>query len=130
VFSHFAAKELLNDMEMGYSWLHAPEFERKAPTDINTKADHIAMLWSMVSEWTSFVGVCSTDQTEQTSVIHNSGLNWRELNEPMRPRQRPQLVTSTRTLTNAKSRKDDEGPGPNSGGSRPAGGSCQWEKLV
>jgi Mg-chelatase subunit ChlD len=131
VFHQFAARALLYDIEMGYSWLHDRELISSkrtlgstTPQHIDEEAEHIAMLWNLVSKWTSFVGIHGVDQSPRQSAMHRFGpsrrnQNQRELKELMKPRKGGPVFHSGR---HGPKDEDDDPPPPGGGGS--AGGTA------
>jgi hypothetical protein len=87
-----AARALLNDLEMEYSWLQDPRLKpmiknpKTLQREIDLEAEHVAMKWGLASKWTSFVGVGEQLSTELPSSIHRFGYSRREVNELMKPR--------------------------------------------
>jgi hypothetical protein len=86
-----AAKALMNDLEIGQSWLHSRTYEayRKNNTAafekaVQQEAESIGKRWSITGKWTSFVAVDKINQLEKTADIYRP--ERLELLELMRPR--------------------------------------------
>ncbi|KAF2822069.1 hypothetical protein CC86DRAFT_358087 [Ophiobolus disseminans] len=119
-FHQFAAKALLSDLEMSYSWLHDEKYRasaRMTMQEADSEAEHIAMLWGLASKWTSFVGISDVDQTEHASRLHHAGYNRREIQELMRPRKKDLSVSLNGKRSNDYDGRGGQNPGPGPGGS-------------
>jgi hypothetical protein len=93
-FNQLAANALLCDMEMSSSWLHESDVSQtgqgarsSSPMDIKQEAEHVAMLWGLASNWTSFVAIEELNQTKQRGTLHRFLHSRRELEELVEPRQ-------------------------------------------
>jgi len=86
-----AAKALMNDLEIGQSWLHSRTYEayRKNNTAafekaVQQEAESIGKRWSITGKWTSFVAVDKINQLEKTTDIYRP--EQLDLSELTRPR--------------------------------------------
>ncbi|KAH7095698.1 hypothetical protein FB567DRAFT_601640 [Paraphoma chrysanthemicola] len=131
VFHQFAAKALLYDIEMNYSWFQDCELASSkralgsvTSQYIDQEAESIAMLWNLASKWTSFVAVTGGDQSEHQSRIQRHGpdrRNQTELKELMKPRKYG--PTFYPELYHRKDKDDDDSNGPHGGGTGGGEGS-------
>ncbi|CAI6331474.1 unnamed protein product [Periconia digitata] len=88
-----AARALINNLEMGNSWLH--ETKRKSTMEtpeflaqqVDIEAEHVAMKWGLASKWTSFIAVAEQSPTVLPGSINRYNHITREAHELMKPRR-------------------------------------------
>jgi Mg-chelatase subunit ChlD len=88
---HLAAKALMNDLEIGRSWMHADKYEEYRKKDpiafeqaVQQEAEKVGTKWSISGKWTSFVAVDNNGQIEQKARIYRAERS--ELADLTRPR--------------------------------------------
>jgi Mg-chelatase subunit ChlD len=79
IVHHLAAKALMNDLEIGRSWMHADEYQEYRNKDpiafehaVQQEAEKVGMKWSISGKWTSFVAVDNNDQIERKARIYRA----------------------------------------------------------
>jgi Mg-chelatase subunit ChlD len=77
---HLAGKALMNDLEIGQSWMHADKYQKFKSKDpvafeqaVQQEAEKVGIKWCIAGKWTSFVAVDNGDQVEQNARIYRAG---------------------------------------------------------
>jgi Mg-chelatase subunit ChlD len=77
---HLAGKALMNDLEIGQSWMHADKYQKYKSKDpvafeqaVQQEAEKVGIKWCIAGKWTSFVAVDNNDQVEQNARIYRAG---------------------------------------------------------
>jgi hypothetical protein len=77
---HLVGKALMNDLEIGQSWMHADKYQKFKSKDpvafeqaVQQEAEKVGIKWCIAGKWTSFVTVDNGDQVERNARIYRAG---------------------------------------------------------
>jgi Mg-chelatase subunit ChlD len=77
---HLAGKALMNDLEIGQSWMHVDKYQKYKSKDpvafeqaVQQEAEKVGIKWCIAGKWTSFVAVDNNDQVEHNARIYRAG---------------------------------------------------------
>lgn len=86
---HLAAKALMNDYEIGQSWMHAANSALRTSDPVTFErilkqhAQHLGQQWSITSKWTSYVAIDrDTAQRHEISLCKADSVEVSELTRP------------------------------------------------
>ncbi|KAK2803536.1 hypothetical protein FQN50_006971 [Emmonsiellopsis sp. PD_5] len=76
---YLAAKALMNDLEIGQSWLHSKQYDEyqknyssQFQTAVQTQAQNLGKQWSITGKWTSFIAVDKTSQKRNEISLYKA----------------------------------------------------------
>jgi hypothetical protein len=105
---HLAGKALMNDLEIGQSWMHVDKYQKYERKDsvafeqaVQQEAEKVGIKWCIAGKWTSFVAVDSNDQVEQNARIYRAGYcEWADLTRQRWVTRRPSLANLSQHMRN------------------------------